>query len=105
MIFQAMQELDVYPAEAVVNVGDTPVDMETALNAGVWAVGVAATGNQMGLSEEESKALAPEEYTTRLGKARGSLFRAGAHFVIDTMEELPGVIDIINNALAKGSRP
>jgi phosphonoacetaldehyde hydrolase len=105
MIFQAMQELDVYPAEAVVNVGDTPVDMETALNAGVWAVGVAATGNQMGLNEEEIKTLAPEEYTARLSKARDSLFRAGAHFVIDTMEELLGVIDIINNSLAKGSRP
>ena len=105
MIFQAMQELDVYPAEAVVNVGDTPVDMETALNAGVWAVGVAATGNQMGLNEAEIEALTPEEYTTRLSKARDSLFRAGAHFVMDTMEELPGVIDIINNHLAEGSRP
>lgn len=105
MIFQAMQELDVYPPEAVVNVGDTPVDIETALNGGVWAVGVAATGNQMGLNEEEIPALSLEEYVTRLNKARDSLFRAGAHFVVDTMEELPGMIDIINSYLAEGSRP
>jgi len=105
MIFQAMQELDVYPPQAVVNVGDTPVDMETALNGGVWAVGIAATGNQMGLNEEEVAALAPEEYRTRLHEARDSLFRAGAHFVADTMEELPGVIGMINSCLARNSKP
>ncbi|MBM9511815.1 phosphonoacetaldehyde hydrolase [Desulfogranum marinum] len=105
MIYQAMQELGVYPVEAVVNVGDTPVDMETALNAGVWSVGVAATGNQMGLTEEEVEALDPKAYAMRLAKARESLFKAGAHFVINTMEELPEVIDMINENLVQGCKP
>ena len=105
MIYQAMEALDIYPPEAVVNVGDTPVDIETALNAGVWSVGVAATGNQMGLTEEEIEQLDPEEYVERLAKARQSLFKAGAHFVINTMAELPEVVDIINDYLAEGSKP
>ena len=105
MIYQAMEALDIYPPEAVVNVGDTPVDMETALNAGVWSVGVAATGNQMGLTEEETAALKTEEYLLRLTKARESLVKAGAHFVIDTIEELPEVIDRINEYLAEGAKP
>lgn len=105
MIYQAMQALGVYPVEAVVNVGDTPVDMETALNAGVWSVGVAATGNQMGLTEEEIEGLDPKEYGARLAKARESLFKAGAHFVINTMEELPEIIDMINEYLAEGHKP
>ncbi len=105
MIYQAMEALNVYPPEAVVNVGDTPVDMETALNAGVWSVGVAATGNQMGLTEDEIKKLEHQEYIDLLTRARDSLLRAGAHFVIDTMSELPEVINIINDYLAEGSKP
>ena len=105
MIYRVMQALDIYPPEAVVNVGDTPVDMETALNAGVWSVGVAATGNQMGLTEAEIASLPPEEYKTRLSRARESLWRAGAHCVIDTMDELPEVIRTINKNLAAGSKP
>ena len=100
-----MQELDVYPPESVVSVGDTPVDMETALNAGTWAVGVAVTGNQMGLSEMEVTALNPSEYKSRLAKARKSLWQAGAHFVINSTDGLPEVINNINTSLAAGAKP
>lgn len=105
MIYRVMQALDVYPPGAVVNVGDTPVDIESGLNAGVWSIGVAATGNQMGLSAEELRALTPEQYKHQLSAARESLSRAGAHYVIDTMEELPAVIEKIEDKLASGSNP
>lgn len=105
MIYKLMEELSVYPAAAVVNVGDTPVDIETGLNAGVWSVGVAATGNETGLTEDELAALSPEQRKVVVGKARETLIRAGAHYVMDTMAELPGVIDQINAQLRLGQKP
>lgn len=104
MIYRAMEALDVFPPEAVINVGDTPVDIESALNAGVWSVGVAATGNQMGLTEAEIKTLPAEEYKKQLQKARKSLAAAGAHYVIDTMAELPAIIDSVETALLADAR-
>ncbi|WP_163335837.1 phosphonoacetaldehyde hydrolase [Desulfopila sp. IMCC35008] len=105
MIFRVMEALGIYPPEAVVNVGDTPIDIESALNAGVWSVGVAATGNQMGVTEAEIKTLPEEEYMSRLQKARNSLAAVGAHYVIDTMADLPSVIDSVEAALSAGARP
>ena len=100
-----MEALNVCPPEAVVNVGDTPVDIASGLNAGVWSVGVAATGNQMGLTAKELQNLATDDYKRRLGSARESLFKAGAHYVVDTMDQFPAVVDKINGCLARGKRP
>lgn len=105
MIYRAMEALGVYPPEAVVNVGDTPVDMATSLNAGVWSVGVAATGNQVGLTEDEVKGLDSEVYKKHLDKARESLLTAGAHYVIDAMHQFPAIIENINARLARGGKP
>jgi phosphonoacetaldehyde hydrolase len=105
MIYKTMEALRVFPPGAVVNIGDTPVDIESGLNAGVWSIGVAATGNQMGLTEEELKQLSSKEYTCSLEKAKNSLYSAGAHFVIDTMPELPEIIAKINITLASSKTP
>ncbi len=105
MIYRVMEKLNVSPPEAVINVGDTPVDIESGLNAGVWTVGVAATGNQMGLTEKECGELGADAYTLRLEKARTSLAQAGAHWVIDTMQELPAIVMTINALLAAGKKP
>ena len=100
-----MEALNVCPPEAVINVGDTPVDIASGLNAGVWTVGIAATGNQMGLTEEEIRHLAAQEYKRSLESARESLFNAGAHYVIDRMDQFPAVVDKINACLARGEKP
>ena len=105
MIFRVMEGLGVYPPESVVNVGDTEVDVESGLNAGVWSVGVAATGNTLGLTLAEYQELEPLQLEQRLAVARDCLYRAGAHYVINTMQELPGVIENINDRLECGDKP
>ncbi len=100
-----MEELNVYPSQAVVNVGDTVVDVESGLNAGAWSIGVAATGNETGLTEDEFNALGKADRATLVGSARNKLSRAGAHWVIDTMDELPGLITKINTLLNQGIKP
>ncbi|PIE55998.1 MAG: phosphonoacetaldehyde hydrolase [Desulfobulbus propionicus] len=105
LIYRVMEQLNIYPAVAVVNVGDTVVDIESGLNAGVWSIGVAATGNETGLSEEEFLALEAESRESRVCAAREKLVRAGAHYVIDTIDELPAVVDEINALLLQGGLP
>ena len=105
MIYRCMQTLSVYPPAAVVNVGDTRVDVQSGRNAGVWSVGVAATGNEMGLSLAETRKLDTAEYEALMGKARKSLKSAGAHYIIDSVSELPEVIQKIEQRLAEGEKP
>jgi phosphonoacetaldehyde hydrolase len=104
MIYRAMEVLGVYPSPAVMAVGDTVPDVEAALNAGVWAVGVAQTGNEVGLSEAEFIALPLAEQEARRSKARATLAAAGAHYVIDGVWELPAVVKVINARLANGEK-
>lgn len=105
MLYRIMEELQVYPPEAVVNVGDTVVDIHTALNGGVWSVGVAATGNLCGLSHEELRQLPANETASLINAARRELYEAGAHYVIDSVADLPEVIEAINQRLQRGERP
>ena len=90
---------------AAVKVGDTPSDIEEGLNAGMWAVGVAATGNEVGLSESELAALSDADRMRRLEYACNRLKGAGAHYVIDSVAELDSVLDQIDARLAAGERP
>ena len=93
MVYQNMMETGVYPAEAVVKVGDTIADVLEGLNAGVWSVGVTRTGNELGLSEAEVEQLAPEELAARVEAAEKRLKEAGADYVIESVEDVPELID------------
>jgi phosphonoacetaldehyde hydrolase len=104
MIYAAAVKLQVYPLAAFVKVGDTAADIAEGLNAGVWSVGVVASGNGVGLSQAAFLALGPDERETKLKKARQELQAAGAHYVVDTLAELRGVIDDIDTRLS-GKHP
>jgi phosphonoacetaldehyde hydrolase len=105
MIYRAMEALGVYPPQAVVAVGDTVPDVEAGLNAGVWTVAVAQTGNEVGLSEAEFSRLSLDEQESMRRKARATLAAAGAHDVIDGVWELPSIVEKINTRLQRGERP
>lgn len=105
MIYRLMENLQVYPPWRVINVGDTVVDMETSVNAGVWSIGVSRTGNLCGLSEAGWARLKGEERATLEAAARRSLLAAGAHYVVESVAELPPVIDAINDRLRRGESP
>lgn len=102
MIYENAVRLGVYPMAAIVKVGDTLADVQEGLNAGCWSVGVAATGNLVGLSEQEFGALPPADKQERLRSARAELARAGAHFVVDYVAELDAVLDEIDRCLKAG---
>ena len=101
MIYENMRKFGVYPAKSVVKVGDTVMDIREGVSAGVWTVGILEGSSQMGYSEEEMKNLTTEELNASKKKAVQEYLDAKADFVIETMAELPDVIDKINQMLAE----
>ncbi|NVN97089.1 phosphonoacetaldehyde hydrolase [Candidatus Nomurabacteria bacterium] len=97
MCLKAAMELQIFPMEALVKIGDTVPDIEEGLNAGMWTVGIAKTGNEVGLTEEDLDQLTPVDRNTRIIKAREKLSRCGAHFVVDSLDEVPQIIELINS--------
>lgn len=89
MVWKNLVELGVWPASACVKVDDAEVGIAEGLAAGAWTIGVAASGNGVGLTQQALEQLAPDERTARVEQARRTLMNAGAHLVIDTVADLP----------------
>jgi phosphonoacetaldehyde hydrolase len=98
-------QLQTYPLGAMVKVGDTLPDMLEGRNAGMWTVGVAMTGNGLGMTELEVTQMTPDLYNVRREAVYRSLLAGGAHYVIDGIWDLLPVIDEINQRLARGEHP
>jgi phosphonoacetaldehyde hydrolase len=94
----------VYPLAAIAKIGDTPADIHEGLNAGAWAIGVAGTGNMIGLSLDDFNALPAGEKEARLMAARAELQIAGAHYVVDTLNDVGAVLDDIDARLEVASK-
>jgi len=98
-------ELGAKDVAACIKVDDTTPGIDEGLAAGMWTVGLALSGNEVGLTEAEVAALPQAERTARRDRAADKLFRAGAHYVIDTVADLPGVVAQIEARLQRGERP
>jgi phosphonoacetaldehyde hydrolase len=105
MIYANAIRLQVEPLEAIVKIGDTPVDIEEGWRAGAWTVGVARTGNMVGLSAEDFAALGSAEREKRLENARNALSAAGAHEVIDAVGDCEAALEAIEARMQRGERP
>ncbi len=105
MCIQNAVNLQLYPMESLVKVGDTLPDIAEGLNAGMWTIGLAKTGNEIGLTEEEINKLDPEIYDSKLKKAYQRLAQAGAHYVVDGISDILPLLEVINSRLARGEKP
>lgn len=105
MIQRNMEAAGVYPPAAVLKIGDTLPDVEEGRNAGVWSAAVARTGSLVGLTAESLAALPPSEQASRVASARETLLAGGAHFVVDSVADLPTLVPEIDARLARGERP
>ena len=88
MIYKACAELGVWPLSRVVKVDDSESGVEEGRAAGCFTVGVAASGNGMGLSADAFKALHAAERAERLRVAEQALRAAGADVVIESVAQL-----------------
>ena len=105
MCLRNAENLGVYPMEACVKIGDTLPDIDEGLNAGMWTIGLAKSGNELGMNEKEIAALPADQLPACLERAYGRMAAAGAHYVVDTIAEVLPVIDRIHERIAAGERP
>lgn len=106
MVYRNLDLMDVHPIQSVVKVDDTISGVGEALEAGCWGVGIARYSNYMDINSlEEAESIPEQEVQRRLANTREILQKAGAHYVIDTFDELPQVVEDVNQRLSRGERP
>ena len=88
-----------------VKVDDTVPGISEGLRAGMWTVGLSASGNQVGLTADQWRVLFPAQQAEYRAPAEAQLYQAGAHYVIDTINDLPAVLDAIETRIANGEHP
>ena len=105
MCLQNAINLRVDCVAACVKVDDTIPGVEEGLNAGMWSVGLAVSGNEVGLSLAEWQALPADEQQARRERAYRRMLQSGAHYVVDTIADLVPCIEDIEARLRRGERP
>ena len=105
MCLQNAINLQVDCVAACVKVDDTIPGVEEGLNAGMWTVGLAVSGNEVGLSLEDWQALPEHEQQMRRERAYRRMLQSGAHYVVDTIADLMPCIEDIETRLKRGERP
>lgn len=97
--------MDVFPFSHMIKIGDTEADILEGMNAGMWTIGLAKSGNEVGLSEEELDALDIVERERLLVNARQKLKSAGAHYVADGIWDCLPLVPLIEDRINRGERP
>lgn len=106
MIYQNMLNLQTYPIQAVVKVDDTNQGLQAAKNAGCWAVAVRKYSSYTNVdSMEDWNAMSEDEKHKHINDADFKLQESGCHYIIDTIADLPTVVEDINYRLSYGDRP
>lgn len=95
MIYKNMTELAVASVDRVLKCGDTIADIKEGVNAKVWTVGVVLGSNELGLTKEEVDTMPADQLEARKQEVRRRMLEAGAHYVIDSITELPVIIEDI----------
>ena len=98
-------KLNVHPMQSMIKIGDTAVDIQEGLNAGMWTIGLAKSGNEIGLTMGELLLMEPVEFRKRLDAAYWKLYRAGAHYVVDGIWDCLELIDDIDERSKRGQTP
>ena len=88
-----------------IKVDDTLPGIEEGKAFGCWTVGVAVSGNALGLSLEELNVLSKEESENLKNLARMKIQEMRPDYTIDSVADLMPVIDQINKRLDLGEKP
>ncbi|WP_010176890.1 phosphonoacetaldehyde hydrolase [Pseudomonas sp. PAMC 25886] len=97
--------LGISDVAACVKVDDTWPGILEGRSAGMWTVALTCSGNALGLTYEQYKALPAAELALERARIAQMFEGSRPHYLIDTIVELPAVIDDINARLARGETP
>jgi len=105
MCLQNAINLQVDCVESCVKIDDTIPGVEEGLNARMWTIGLAVSGNEVGLSLEDWRALSEDDKAIKRERAYRRMYQSGAHYVVDDISQIMPCIDDISQRLARGERP
>jgi phosphonoacetaldehyde hydrolase len=105
MCLQNVINLQVSPVGSCVKIDDTVPGIEEGLNAGMWTIGLAVSGNEIGLPLEEVKKLDPADFARHRERAYTRMLQIGGHYVVDSIADVMPCLDAIEERMARGERP
>jgi phosphonoacetaldehyde hydrolase len=105
MTWKAMVDLGVWPSRACVKVDDATVGIQEGVEAGVWTIGVAASGNGTGLDLAEFNALSSQDRKTRVAASAQGLRDAGADFVVNSVADISALLPELETRITAGIHP
>jgi len=105
MCLQNAINLQVETVAACVKIDDTVPGVEEGLNAAMWTIGLAVSGNEVGLSLADWEALSDADRAIRRERAYRRMNQSGAHYVVDSIADIMPCIDDIGRRLAAGEKP
>lgn len=97
--------LGITDVAACVKVDDTVPGILEGRWAGMWTVGLTCSGNALGFSYAEFRDMPAALLAEKRSSIESQFAPAQPHFLIDTIADLPSVIDEINARLSRGERP
>ncbi|WP_417597547.1 phosphonoacetaldehyde hydrolase [Oceanospirillum sp.] len=98
-------ELGVSDVAACVKIDDTLTGIDEGLSAGMWTIGVAVSGNEVGLTLDEWQALPEDQQQVHRRAAYQRFYQAGAHYVVDSIADVVPCLMEIQERLAAGDAP
>ncbi|WP_286997940.1 MULTISPECIES: phosphonoacetaldehyde hydrolase [Comamonas] len=97
--------LGISDVRACVKVDDTVPGIEEGLNAGMWTIGLSLSGNEVGYSKEEYSNANAADVEAKVAVAEAKLKKAGSHYVMRTIADLPAVLAKIAERMRRGELP
>ncbi|WP_305989420.1 phosphonoacetaldehyde hydrolase [Roseibium sp. MMSF_3544] len=97
-MYKCFVDLVAYPPAAVIKVDDTEPGIAEGVTAGCITVGLALSGNYAGKTPDELAALSEAEVDKLRQHATAKLKAAGADHVIDTVADLPALVERLETA-------
>lgn len=105
MCLQNVIKLGVSTVQACVKIDDTTPGVEEGLNAGMWTIGLAVSGNEVGMTLDEWRDLPPAGQQAKRERACTRLQQCGAHYVVDTIADSMPCIEDIQARIRRGETP
>ncbi|WP_455884396.1 phosphonoacetaldehyde hydrolase [Pseudomonas spelaei] len=90
---------------ACVKVDDTVPGILEGRRAGMWTVALTCSGNALGLTYAQFRALDSATLARERQRIEALFEGSRPHYLIDTITDLPAVINDINERLARGEMP
>ena len=96
MIYKNMVDLSIVDPRTIIKIDDTNIGIKEGKNAGLWTIGVARWSSYMNVLPENYNNMNDIVIRERLEKSKEKLKQSRPDFIIETLDELPNIIETIN---------